>query len=130
MRFLLPFIPFLFLLSCSADQPASSLDKTTETTPVKSASKVAVAPVTKTKTPNGHAIYARKCASCHGQNGEKVALNLSQVIKGWPKARTVDALQGYKKGNYGQKLKGIMKGQVSTLTPQEVQAVATYISTL
>ncbi|WP_234697125.1 c-type cytochrome [Nitrosophilus alvini] len=71
-----------------------------------------------------------KCAGCHGVHGEKKALGKSQVIKGWPKDKTVEALKGYKKGTYGGSMKSLMKGQVVMLSDEEIEALADYISKL
>lgn len=90
-----------------------------------------VAAATKDKAPiNGHTIYLHKCASCHGKSGEKLALNKSQVISGWKKEQTVEALKGYQDGSYGSSMKAIMKGQVSALSDAQIQAVSEYIATL
>lgn len=70
------------------------------------------------------------CAGCHGANAEKKALNMSQIIKGWDKQKIIDALNGYKTGTYGGPMKGVMVGQVSSKTPEEIEALATYISGL
>ena len=78
---------------------------------------------------DGAALY-KKCASCHGQKGEKKALNQSQVIQGWDVAKTVAALKGYKDGSYGGKMKGLMKGQVAAYDDAKIQAVAEYIAGL
>ncbi|MGB5964729.1 MAG: c-type cytochrome [Sulfurimonadaceae bacterium] len=79
---------------------------------------------------SGHAVFARKCASCHGKNGEKSALNKSQIITGWDTQKTVSALKGYQDGSYGGSMKAIMKGQVSALSDAQIEAVSEYISTL
>jgi len=71
-----------------------------------------------------------KCAGCHGQHAEKPALGKSQVIKGWSEEQVVSAIHGYKDGTYGGAMKAVMKGQVSNLTEEEVNAVAKYISKL
>ena len=86
--------------------------------------------VQETPTPNGHAVFVRQCASCHGQNGEKSALNKSKVIQGWETQKTVMALKGYQDGTYGSSMKGIMKAQVSSFSDAQIDAVAEYISTL
>lgn len=70
----------------------------------------------------------KTCASCHGQKGEKEALGKSQVITAWDKDRVIKALNGYKDGSYGGVMKGIMKPHVDTKTPEEIDALATYIS--
>ena len=78
-------------------------------------------------TPDGETLY-KVCASCHGQKAEKEALGKSQIIAGWDKQRTVDALNGYKKGTYGGSMKNIMKGHVSSKTDTEIEALADLIS--
>lgn len=104
-----------------------SINTTSEPAPIETEPAVTakeVAPV------NGHTIFAHTCASCHGQNGEKVALNKSQVITGWDTQKTVSALKGYQDGSYGGSMKAIMKGQVSALSDAQIEAVSKYISTL
>ena len=65
-----------------------------------------------------------KCAGCHGAAGEKVALNKSKIIKDMSKADIVSSLKGYKDGTYGGAMKGIMKGQVASLSDADIQAIA------
>ncbi|NWF66652.1 MAG: c-type cytochrome [Campylobacterales bacterium] len=78
---------------------------------------------------DGAALFG-KCASCHGAKGEKAALGKSQIIAGWDAAKTETALKGYKDGSYGGAMKNLMKGQVATLSDDDVKALATYIATL
>lgn len=78
---------------------------------------------------DGKALF-KVCASCHGQNGEKKALNASQVIQGWDKSKIEIALHGYKNGTYGAAMRGVMVGQVKSLDDAQISALATYISTL
>jgi len=79
---------------------------------------------------DGAVLYAKKCASCHGQKGEKKALNKSQVIAGWENSKVEEALKGYKEGTYGGAMKALMQGQVKTLSDEEVSALAHYIGSL
>ena len=65
-----------------------------------------------------------KCAGCHGAAGEKVALGKSKVIKDMTKADIVAAMNGYKDGSYGGPMKGLMKGQVASLSDADIQAIA------
>ncbi|ADG93552.1 putative cytochrome c [Arcobacter nitrofigilis DSM 7299] len=65
-----------------------------------------------------------KCVGCHGANGEKVALGKSKIIKDMTKAEIVTALKGYKDGTYGGPMKGLMKGQVTSLSDADIQAIA------
>jgi cytochrome c553 len=83
---------------------------------------------TSTATPviNGAKLYA-KCASCHGANGEKVALNVSKVIKDFSKENFISAVKGYQNGTYGGTMKTLMNGQVKSLTDDEIKAIADYI---
>ncbi len=69
----------------------------------------------------------KKCTGCHGANGEKVALGKSKVIKDMTKADVVSALKGYKDGSYGGTMKGLMKGQVMSLSDADMQAIADQI---
>ncbi len=84
---------------------------------------------TTTATASGESIF-KVCASCHGTNGEKAALGKSQIIKGWSASKVADALKGYKADTYGAAMKGIMKGQASKLSNDEIKAVSEYISKL
>ena len=78
---------------------------------------------------DGAALY-KKCASCHGINGEKVALGKSMVINKMTKGDLVSALNGYKDGSYGKSMKALMKGQVAKLESSDIDALAEYIATL
>lgn len=73
------------------------------------------------------ALYKR-CATCHGVNGEKAALgNKSKVIKDMSKADFAAALKGYKDGSYGGAMKGMMAGQVKSLSDADIEAIANLI---
>ncbi|WP_458700666.1 c-type cytochrome [Sulfurospirillum sp. 1307] len=78
---------------------------------------------------DGASLY-KKCSACHGAKAEKKALNKSHVIQGWDKEKIVSALKGYKDGSYGGAMKGLMKGQVSSYSDEDIQKVAEYISKL
>ena len=135
---------FILLLTACSDRPANSLATHTETSTqqtetVKSAEKSA-APAQKIAQPgssakagtavSGYAIYEQKCASCHGHNAEKVALNNSKIIAGWESKRVIQSLKGYQDGTYGGTMKGIMKGQAGSLNAEQIKAVSDYIATL
>ncbi len=77
---------------------------------------------------DGAALY-KKCAGCHGIKGEKKALGKSAHIGGWEKDKLVEALKGYKAGTrnvYG--MGTLMKGQVSSYSDSDIEAVSEYIS--
>ena len=82
-----------------------------------------------TVTTSGADLF-KACASCHGLNGEKKALNKSKVIQGWSKVQVSTALNGYKDGSYGGAMKGLMKAQVTKLSDEDVGILAKYISEL
>jgi len=133
------FLSSLLLLSACSDntpsnkvsQPKSINTVSVEKNISKPIPKAQAQPIAKKSTPvNGHSIYAHKCASCHGQQGEKVALNSSSIIRGWQSSKTVDALKGYQYGTYGKKLQGIMKAQAKALNDAQIKAVSAYIATL
>ena len=69
-----------------------------------------------------------KCVACHGAEGEKAALGKSQIVKGWDEAKIVAALTGYKDGSYGGPMKGLMKGQVTSLSDADIEAIASQIA--
>jgi cytochrome c553 len=71
-----------------------------------------------------------KCTGCHGVNGEKAALGKSKIIKGWKASETIKALNGYKDGTYGGAMKGVMKGQVMSLSDADIKALAIHIEGL
>ena len=78
---------------------------------------------------NGKELFAT-CASCHGAQAQNKALMSSEVIRGWSKEKILEALKGYKDGTYGRNMKTIMTGQVKNLNDEQLEALATYISTL
>lgn len=66
-----------------------------------------------------------KCIVCHGENGEKAAMgNKSKIIKDMTKAEIVLSLNGYKDGTYGGAMKGLMKAQVMSLSPADIDTIA------
>ena len=65
-----------------------------------------------------------KCTGCHGANFENHALGKSKVVKDMSKEDIVKALKGYKDGTYGGAMKGLMKGQVASLSEADMNAMA------
>ena len=73
----------------------------------------------------------KKCAGCHGADGKTKALGKSAVIAGEPKEDLVLKITEYKAGTRNVAGMGtLMKGQVASLSDEDIQAVAEYISTL
>jgi cytochrome c-type protein NapB len=78
----------------------------------------------------GTGLYAAStaaCAGCHGQHFEKVAMGKSKVVKDMSEADILVALKGYKDGSYGGAMKGLMKGQVASLSDADMKAMAASI---
>lgn len=79
---------------------------------------------------DGAALF-KKCAACHGANGEKAALGKSGIIGGSDAATIAADLKGYKAGTTNKKGMGaLMKGQVASYSDADIEAVSSYISGL
>ena len=69
------------------------------------------------------------CAGCHGKNGEVEALGKSAIITGKDVNTTIQQLKSYRAGVlnlYG--MGGLMKGQVHSLSDEQISSLAIYIS--
>lgn len=69
----------------------------------------------------------KTCANCHGQEGEKSAMNKSKIINQMTKNDFIAAMKGYKDGSYGGALKGLMKGQAMKLSVTDIEELANKI---
>ena len=67
------------------------------------------------------------CVGCHGQHFEKAAMGKSKIVKDMSKEDIVKALKGYKDGSYGGAMKGLMKGQVASLSDADIDSIAASI---
>jgi cytochrome c553 len=104
--------------------------KTTKLTKTLSTMFIATAILTSSSLlADGASIY-KKCAGCHGVNGEKKALGKSKVIANMTQKEISDAINGYKDGTYGGPMKGLMKGQVASLSKDDVESLSSYIASL
>jgi cytochrome c553 len=121
------------------DTAASAVDKVKEAatavkdtatdaaTAVKEKATDAVAAVT---GPDGKALYA-KCAGCHGADGKTAAMGKSALVAGEPVADLEAKLHGYKAGTQNAAGMGmLMKGQVASMSDEEIKAVSEYMSKL
>jgi len=93
------------------------------------ATKTAETNTTKTEDANKTEAPAKEvnvagCTGCHGKDFEKSAMGKSKIVKDMAKADIVTALTGYKDGSYGGPMKGIMKGQVTKLSADDIKAIA------
>lgn len=73
-------------------------------------------------------LYKKRCASCHGADGGRKALGVSNILKGQSKEELQKKLKGYKDGSYGGAKKSIMVSQVINLSDSEIEELAEYIS--
>jgi cytochrome c len=78
---------------------------------------------------DGAALYA-KCAGCHGADGTKKALGTGLPLKGLSAADVSKALSGYRAKSFGGEKKAIMESQAQALSPEDIEALAAYISKL
>jgi cytochrome c553 len=73
----------------------------------------------------------KKCTSCHGDKAQNKALGKSAVIQGQDAATTEKQIKAYKDGSLNQYgMGGLMKGQVATLSDDDIKAIATYVAGL
>lgn len=104
-------------LADAAAEKVASEDKATEAVKEK-AGGVMAAP----------AAYA-KCKGCHGAEGKTKALGKSAVIAGQDKETLVTSLKAYQAGTKNVAGMGsLMKSQVETMSDEEIEAVAEYLS--
>ncbi|PSM53211.1 cytochrome c family protein [Campylobacter blaseri] len=73
--------------------------------------------------------YDLRCSSCHGNYGERKALNKSAIIGTWEAKDISHALHGYKAQTYGGTMKKTMFAYTKALNDEEIEQLAEYIST-
>ena len=76
---------------------------------------------------DGKALFAQKCANCHGAAGVGGG---APMLKGKKADDVAAALKGYKDGTYGGARKNVMKGVADGLKPEEASAIGAFIGTL
>jgi len=77
---------------------------------------------------DGKAMFAAKCAGCHGADGSKAAM--SKPLKGLTEAQFTQAMAGYKAKTFGGAKKAVMEGQASKLSDADIKALAAFVSKL
>jgi len=78
----------------------------------------------------GKALFA-KCAGCHGADGKTKAMGKSAVIAGQAAADLESKINAYKAGTRNEAGMGmVMKGQVASMSDDDIKAIAAYISGL
>ncbi len=80
---------------------------------------------------NGKLIYTKKCATCHGDNGEKIAFEGSVAIAGMDTATLAKELKDYRYGSVNKYGYGaLMKSTLVDLSWDEIDAVSAYVNGL
>ena len=76
----------------------------------------------------GREIFMKKCAKCHGENGEKKAYGTSQRLKDMSGEEMVVNLRAYTNdGEHGGRFKMIMQAEALKVTDKEMMAIIAYI---
>jgi cytochrome c-type protein NapB len=78
----------------------------------------------KTEEAPAKEVNVAACTGCHGKDLEKAAMGKSKKVNEMTKDDIVKALNGYKDGTYGGPMKGIMKGQATKLSEDDIKAIA------
>lgn len=113
-------------LKASAEESIAEADKelTQKAETVKAVATEAIASI------SAPAAYA-KCKGCHGVDGKTMALGKSAVIAGQDKAALIASLNEYKAGTKNVAgMGGLMKGQVVSLSDEDFEAIAEYLSAI
>jgi cytochrome c553 len=78
--------------------------------------------------PKAPAVYD-KCKGCHGLEGKTAALGKSAIIGGQDKQAIIASMNAYKEGTKNEVGMGsLMKGQAASLSDEEIEAIAEYLS--
>ena len=77
---------------------------------------------------DGESLYAARCASCHGANGD--GAGGYPRVNGEPAYSIASKLIGYKNGSYGSSAKGVMELQVQDLSEEELKMLSTFLTGL
>ena len=86
--------------------------------------------VTPSDNAAGEAAYA-KCAGCHGKDGKTKALGKSEVVAGQSAADLTVKMAEYKAGTRNVTGMGtLMKGQVASMSDDDIKAVSEYMSAM
>ncbi|QAR32600.1 c-type cytochrome [Geovibrio thiophilus] len=78
---------------------------------------------------DGAALY-NKCKACHGADGSKVPAGAKTAVKGQSAADLEKKLTGYKDGSFGGEKKATMQRMAANLSPEDIKALAQYMSGL
>ncbi|WP_458700966.1 c-type cytochrome [Sulfurospirillum sp. 1307] len=77
---------------------------------------------------DGKKLYEKKCASCHGMNGEVGAGAGSRILKDIPKEDMITAIYAYQNDmHYGGALKSLMQPSVVGLSEKKIISIYNYL---
>ena len=97
---------------------------------VDSAKSAAAAVASAVNTDAGKALYA-KCAGCHGADGKTKAMGKAAPLAGQSASDLETKLAGYKAGTRNEAGMGmLMKGQVASMSDDDIKAISAYIAGL
>jgi len=107
---------------------SNAVDKAKEAATATAA--VATEAVAAVTGPDGKALFA-KCAGCHGADGKTKAMGKAAPVAGQSAADLETKLAGYKAGTVNAVGMGmLMKGQVASMSDEEIKAVSEYMAGL
>jgi len=114
------------VVDAAKEKASAAVESTKEAaTAVVAAATEAVASAT---GPDGKALFA-KCMGCHGADGGNKPMGKDAVMKGQTAEALTTKMEGYKAGTLNAHgMGGLMKGQVSKLSTEEIKAIAAYIA--
>ncbi|MEY3002029.1 MAG: hypothetical protein RLZZ428_404 [Pseudomonadota bacterium] len=70
-----------------------------------------------------------KCKGCHGANGQQAAMGKSAIIAGQDKETLIASMKAYQAGTRNEVgFGGLMKGQLASVTDEDINAIAEYLS--
>jgi cytochrome c553 len=78
----------------------------------------------------GKKIYNLACASCHGAKGEVAASSSSAKLSDMSREDFIDAIKGYRVGDYGGSLKYSMIPYAQNLTAQDMDNILDYLDSI
>lgn len=85
----------------------------------------------KTEKVDGATIFNKYCKQCHGEKGDKQVAGKTAQISALPKETIIKALKDYRSGKRSQHGMGqVMKSEVLKNSDAEIEALATYITSL
>jgi len=77
---------------------------------------------------SGQALYQKRCASCHGQNGERGAGAGSKILKNMSAEEIETAMDNYKRDeHFGGSMKMLMQDVAQSMRSVDLKAIIGYI---